>query len=110
MEKGVIVIDELPIEQQEALKQWLIGKTVPDIDGKTMCCYTHDYETFMKGGYRGIISKFFKGWITEFSEPRWNEEAKRLKEQKYQLVVFKIPNEKNHLIEEIEKLLQQNIK
>jgi hypothetical protein len=118
MEKGIdyIVVDELPIEQQLALKQWLIGKTVPTIEKEdSICCYKGDYDRFMKYDYRGIISKFFKGWITkqitsgECNET-WYNEAFKAKEEKCELIVFKIPADKNHLIEDIEKLLQEKLK
>lgn len=118
MKKGInyIVIDELPIEQQEGLKRWLRGQTVPTIENeKGICCYKNDYDVFMKFYYRGIISKHFKGWITKSitsneCNDTWYDEAKKSEEEKCELVVFKIPSDKNHLIEDIEKLLQEKLK
>lgn len=117
MKKNIdyIVIDELPIEQREALKKWLMGKTVPTIENeKNMCCYKRDYENFIRYDYRGIISRFFKGWITKSitsgeCNDTWYNEAVKAKEEKCELIVFKIPSDKNHLITEIEKLLQEKL-
>ena len=118
MKKGIdyIVIDELPIEQQEALKQWLIGKTIPSIENENgMCCYIGDYNNFIRYDYRGIISKFFKGWITKSitsneCNDTWYDEAKKAEKEKCELIVFKIPADKNNLVEDIEKLLQEKLK
>jgi len=47
-----IVISELPEEQQEPLKKWLYGQTLPIVyeEGKNShnCCYKWDYLTWLK--------------------------------------------------------------
>ena len=68
-----------------------------------------------------LLSKFFGGWIKPenmntlqwFSV--WFEKAKKVEEEGYELVVFKLPKNKNgvtsaDLITQIEKMLQENKK
>lgn len=62
MTKGedYIVISELPEEQQEALKKWLIGQTMPVVEqeGENAhnCCYRRDYDHFLAYWQAGQIA------------------------------------------------------
>jgi len=69
----------------------------------------------------GLLTKFFKGWIhsdsmnTEEWFDVWYNVAKQAEEEKCELVIFKLPKNKNgvmskDLITQIEKLLQENKK
>ena len=46
-----IVVSELPKEQQEPLKKWLVGQTLPmvrDNDGNiVLCAYMNDYNHWL---------------------------------------------------------------
>lgn len=48
-----IVIDELPEEQRAPLRKWLIGQTMPVVPGKGDCCFSWDYERFLKYWKKG---------------------------------------------------------
>lgn len=121
MKKGIdyIVVDELPIEQREALKKWLIGQTLPSIENEnSICCYMSDYDDFKRDMFDGkLLTKFFKGWITSgmMNKEEWydtlydhNREAQ---EENCEIIMFKVPKRNsNDMITEIEKLLQEKLK
>jgi len=55
--KSYVVISELPIEQQEPFKKWLIWQTCPAVEGegenKYNCAYIWDYESWLKDWKNG---------------------------------------------------------
>ena len=57
MKKFYIVISDLPIEQQEPFKKWLIGQTCPAIDtegkNKYNCAYVWDYKYWLSEWVNG---------------------------------------------------------
>ena len=126
MEKGIdyIVVDELPIDKQEPLKEWLIGKTLPSIEGyEGMCCYGSDYNNFLKYVWdkKLLLTKYFKGWIQsenmnteEWYDVTYNA-AKKSKEEGCEIIMFRVPKNKNgvmskDLINQIENMLQEKLK
>lgn len=65
MEKGkdYIVISELPEEQQAALREWLVGQTLPVVpaegDKANDCCYRRDYDRFFTYWKAGQVAPVF---------------------------------------------------
>ena len=61
------------------------------------------------------LVKYWAGWITPtFLElpgwlKDWKEKALKAEQENFELMVFKIPKDSPHLLEAIEKLLQEKI-
>lgn len=55
--KNYVVISELPIEQQEPFKKWLIGQTCPAMgnegENKYNCAYAWDYKHWLEAWKNG---------------------------------------------------------
>ena len=57
MNSQMVVIVELPEEEQLPFRAWLIGQTCPIIEGKGDCAYGYDYKRWKKAWDKGKTAR-----------------------------------------------------